>query len=98
MRLLGRAIQNPYEVWQVPMNLSGKSYVTLRFIRLFRGEGGEHMEGYSAFNWIGMRYWSGATVFKAGDPKIAGSGIAYLEEQRNGVLLFREGGGGVLQK
>lgn len=98
MRLLGRVIQNPYEVWQVPMNLSGKSYVTLRFIRLFRGEGGEHMEGYSAFNWIGMRYWSGATVFKAGDPKIAESGIAYLEEQRNGILLFREGGGGVLQK
>ena len=56
------------------------------------------MEGYSAFNWIGMRYWSGATVFKAGDPKIAESGIAYLEEQRNGILLFREGGGGVLQK
>ena len=98
MRLLARAIQNPYEVWQVPMKLSGKPYVTLRFIRLFKGEGSEHVEGYSAFNWFGMRYWSGATVFKAGKPKIAESGILYLEEQRNGVLLFREGGGGVLQK
>lgn len=98
MRLLARAIQNPYEVWQVPMRLSGKPYITLRFIRLFRGKDGEHVEGYSAFNWIGMRYWSGATVFKAGKPKIAESGILYLEEQRNGVLLFREGGGGVLQK
>lgn len=98
MRLLARAIQNPYEVWQVPMNLSGKPYITLRFIRLFRGEEGEHVEGYSAFNWIGMRYWSGATVFKAGKAHIPESGLLYLEEQRNGILLFREGGGGVLQK
>lgn len=95
MRLLARVIQHPYEVWQVPMKLSGKPYVTLRFIRLFRQENGE-FGGYSAFNWIGGRYWSGATVFKAKDT--LEKAATYLEQQRNGVLLFREGGGGVLQK
>ena len=95
MRLLARVIQHPYEVWQVPMKLSGKPYVTLRFIRLFRQENGE-FGGYSAFNWIGGRYWSGATVFKAKDT--LEKAATYLEQQRNGILLFREGGGGVLQK
>ena len=95
MRLLARVIQHPYEVWQVPMKLSGKPYVTLRFIRLFRQENGE-FGGYSAFTWIGGRYWSGATVFKAKDT--LEKAATYLEQQRNGILLFREGGGGVLQK
>ena len=95
MRLLARVIQHPYEGWQVPMKLSGKPYVTLRFIRLFRQENGE-FGGYSAFNWIGGRYWSGATVFKAKDT--LEKAATYLEQQRNGILLFREGGGGVLQK
>ena len=95
MRLLARVIQHPYEVWQVPMKLSGKPYVTLRFIRLFRQENGE-FGGYSAFNWIGGRYWSGATVFKAKDT--LEKAATYLEQQRNGILLFRDGGGGVLQK
>ena len=95
MRLLARVIQHPYEVWQVPMKQSGKPYVTLRFIRLFRQENGE-FGGYSAFNWIGGRYWSGATVFKAKDT--LEKAATYLEQQRNGILLFREGGGGVLQK
>ncbi|MDR3812713.1 MAG: phage minor head protein [Bilophila sp.] len=96
MRLMAQVIKNPYEVWQVPMKLSGKPYVTLRFLRLFREEGGEGLGGYSAFNWIGGRYWSGATVFKA--KKHFEASVNYLEQQRNGVLLFREGGGGVLQK
>lgn len=96
MRLLARTIKNPYEVWQVPMKLSGKPYVTLRFIRLLRTEDDATFGGYSAFNWIGGRYWSGATVFKAKDT--LEKAATYLEQQRNGVLLFREGGGGVLQK
>ena len=44
----------------------------------------------------GGRYWSGATVFKA--KKHFEASVTYLEQQRNGILLFREGGGGVLQK
>ena len=96
MRLLARTIKNPYEVWQVPMKLSGKPYVTLRFIRLFRTEGDETFGGYSAFNWIGGRYWSGATVFKA--KATLEKAATYLEQQRNGILLFREGGGGVLSR
>lgn len=96
MRLLARTIKNPYEVWQVPMKLSGTPYVTLRFIRLFRTEGDETFGGYSAFNWIGGRYWSGATVFKA--KATLEKAATYLEQQRNGILLFREGGGGVLSR
>ncbi|WP_288711624.1 phage minor head protein [uncultured Bilophila sp.] len=96
MRLMAQSIKNPYEVWQVPMRLSGKVHITLRFLRLFKGEDGG-FGGYSAFNWIGGgRYWSGATTFKAkNDFQRAAE---YLEQQRNGILLFREGGGGVLQK
>ncbi len=96
MRLMAQAIKNPYEVWQVPMKLSGKIHITLRFLRLFRGDDGG-FGGYSAFNWIGSgRYWSGATVFKAKNDFQRAS--EYLEQQRNGLLLFREGGGGLLQK
>ena len=96
MRLMAQSIKNPYEVWQVPMRLSGKVHITLRFLRLFKGEDGG-FGGYSAFNWIGGgRFWSGATTFKAkNDFQRAAE---YLEQQRNGILLFREGGGGVLQK
>lgn len=96
MRLLASTIKSPYEVWQVPMKLSGKRYISLRFIRLFRIEDDATFGGYSAFNWIGGRYWSGATVFKAKNN--LKNAAAYLERQRNGILLFREGGGGVLQK
>ena len=95
MRLMAQAIKTPYEVWQVPMKLSGKVHITLRFLRLFKGEDGG-FGGYSAFNLIGGgRYWSGATVFKAKNSFERAAD--YLEQQRNGILLFREGGGGVLE-
>lgn len=97
MRLMAQVIKNPYEIWQVPMKLSGKKCVSLRFLRLFKEEDSETIGGFSAFNWInGGRYWSGATVFKPqGTPSET---VDYVERQRNGILLFREGGGGVLQE
>lgn len=94
MRLLARAIQNPFEVWWTPIDVvkPGKpvrSYFALRLIRLFREPGGKGIGGYASFTQIGQE-WYGATAFA---PRAGRSGQAmleYLERQRGGVLVHRE--------
>lgn len=90
MKILAQVIKNPYEVWRVPVLLSGKFTDTIRFIRVFDLEN-EPFGGFSVFNLIHAgRYWSGSTVFS---PK----NVNYLEKQRKGILLYRENGKGFMQ-
>ena len=89
VKLLARTIMKPYEVWRVPSEVSGKATASLRLIRVFSGKDGE-IGGYVAFNLVGGRGWSATTAFT---PKVGGSEqemLAYLEKQRQGVLLYRE--------
>lgn len=92
LRLLARTIRDPFEIWQVPAELSGRRVTVLRLLRLFRstGRGGERIGGFAVFNLVHGRHWAGATTFapKAGDPSRM---LDYLERQRQGVLLYREG-------
>lgn len=90
MKVLAQVIQNPYEIWRVPVNISGKSSDNLRFIRVFDLDD-VPFGGFSVFNlYHSGRYWSGSTVF-------APNKIDYLERQRQGTLLYREDGQGFLQ-
>lgn len=95
MKVLAQVIQNPYEIWRVPVQISTKKTESMRFIRVF-DLNGVPFGGYSVFNFIkSARFWSGATVFMPyGLPHET---IEYLEEQRQGVLLYREDGKGFLQ-
>ncbi len=90
MKVLAQVIKNPYEVWRVPVQLSGKFTESIRLIRVF-DLNDMPFGGFSVFNLIHSgRYWSGATIFS---PKT----IDYLERQRQGILLYREDGKGFLQ-
>ncbi|SHI60651.1 PBECR2 nuclease fold domain-containing protein [Halodesulfovibrio aestuarii] len=88
LRLLARTIKNPFEVWQVPSELTGKPVHVLRTLRVFTGENGR-IGGFGVFNLVNGRKWVGATTFtpKLGNEK---GMLKYLEKQRQGVLLYRE--------
>ena len=87
MRLLARTIRNPYEIWQVPATLSGRTVSTLRLIRLFAGEGQE-LGGFGVFSLAGNA-WQGSTMFNPGKGN-AKAMLEYLERQRVGTLIYRE--------
>lgn len=89
VKLLAHTIQNPFEIWSVPVEVSGKRLPALRLIRLFMDESGERIGGYVAFNLIKGRQWHAATAFS---PKVGNEAamLKYLEKQRVGVLIFRE--------
>ncbi|NDY56327.1 phage head morphogenesis protein [Desulfovibrio sulfodismutans] len=89
VKLLARTIQSPYEIWSVPVELSGKPTATLRLIRRFDVADTE-MAGFAVFNLTRSRLWTAATAFV---PK-AGAAMAtlwrYLDGQRVGTLVYRE--------
>lgn len=90
LRLLARAIKNPYEIWQdIVVGKNGKSRTVLRFIRLFQGEE-KKVGGFSVFSLYNGKYWSGSTVFPPNVDRKEEAMFAYLEKQRTGVLLWRE--------
>ncbi|EHJ46344.1 phage head morphogenesis protein, SPP1 gp7 family [Solidesulfovibrio carbinoliphilus subsp. oakridgensis] len=90
VRLLAQTILNPYEVWQVPAEVSGKPMDTLRLLRLFSLDG-KRIGGFSVFNLVRGRQWQAATAFT---PKATAASEArmleYLEAQRVGILAYRE--------
>lgn len=88
LKLLARTIRNPYEIWQVPVEISGKTATTLRLIRLFAGED-KKIGGFGVFSLIG-RAWLGSTLFNPMGEN-ARRMVEYLERQRVGTLLYREG-------
>lgn len=89
VRLLARTIKKPFEIWNVPVEVSGKRLPALRLIRLFQAESGDRISGYVAFNLINGRKWQAATAFT---PKVGNeaSMLKYLEKQRVGTLVYRE--------
>lgn len=88
LKVLARTIKNPFEVWQVPSELTGKPVHVLRTLRVFSGENGR-IGGFGVFNLVNGRKWVGATTFT---PKINNEKamFKYLEKQREGILLYRE--------
>lgn len=88
VRLLARTIINPYEIWLVPAEVSGRKLSVLRALRLFAAADG-NLGGFAVWNLVGARRWQQATAFT---PKLGSSSqmISYLERQREGVLVFRE--------
>ena len=88
LKLLARTIKNPFEIWLVPVSLSGKSRAVLRLIRLFADEK-QQVGGFGVFSVAG-REWHGNTLF---NPKGQNAALMleYLEKQRVGTLLYREG-------
>lgn len=90
MKILAQVIKNPYEIWRVPVTISGKQSETIRFIRVF-DLNGIPFGGFLVFNLVHSgRYWTAATVFRPNT-------IDYLERQRQGTLLYREDGQGFMQ-
>lgn len=99
MRLLARGLIQPDEVWALlepDFKTPGKYRVKRRYIkRWVLDENGQEVHGYSAFEY-GQGTWTGSTVFtphrKRGKERIPEK-IKYLDDQREGVLLYRRGEG-----
>jgi len=91
MRLLARAIQDPYEVWWRPMDhdTTGKMYFTLRMIRLFRMPSTKEVCGFSSFSLFG-RNWTGATAFAPRANRSQKVIYEQAEKERAGILIYRE--------
>lgn len=95
MRLLARSLIQPDEVWALlepDFKTPGKYRVKRRYIkRWVLEENGQEVHGFSAFEY-GQGTWTGSTVFTPYSKK---KGVrapvrdAYLEKQREGVLLYR---------
>ncbi len=84
VRLLARAIQNPYEVWLTPMkdDATGRIVLRKRYIRGFSTGPENKIFGFIAFEY-GADGWTGVTAFP---PET----IEYVDALRNGVLLYKE--------
>lgn len=84
VKLLARTIQNPYEIWLVPMmeNKSGRIVLRRRYIRGFSTGPDNKMTGFTAFEY-GSDGWTGVTAFQPDD-------FEYANKLRNGVLIFKD--------
>ena len=97
MRLLARALTQPDEVWALlepDAARPGKYRVKRRYIKRWRIEEDEQsVHGFSAFEY-GQGIWTGNTAFtpyKTRRGQRVPERDAYLEKQREGVLLYRRG-------
>jgi len=88
VKLLARTIQDPYEAWLVPAEVSGRIHTTINLIRLFGGEPGK-IGGFVVWSLVGDR-WMTATTFMAAPGSKKKKLLNYLERQRVGRLLYRE--------
>jgi SPP1 gp7 family putative phage head morphogenesis protein len=94
VKLLARTIKEPYEIWMVPGEISGRRVTTLRLLRLFR-DGNDNIGGFGVFNLVGGRQWAAATAFTPGMEIRSAERreqviLRYLEKQRLGTLIYRE--------
>ncbi|MGH1460991.1 MAG: PBECR2 nuclease fold domain-containing protein [Neptuniibacter sp.] len=96
MKLLGRALTHPDEIWAIlepDLARPGKYRLKRRYIaRWETEESGQAIHGFSAFE-FGQGLWTGNTIFTP-YRKQQGERVpnrdAYLEKQREGVLLYRK--------
>ncbi|GAB7082294.1 phage minor head protein [Megalodesulfovibrio paquesii] len=89
MKLLARTILDPFEVWQAPVEVTGRGMEALHFLRLYQDERGD-IGGFAAFSLFNHRQWTGSTVFA---PAVGGEGEAILEAmeaRRQGLLIYRQ--------
>ncbi len=82
MKLLARAIQNPFEIWLTPMrSKDGRIVLRRRYIAPFARGPEEKHTGLAIFDY-GKYGWSGVTTF-------APDSLKYGDKLRNGVLLYK---------
>lgn len=86
MRPLAWTIQNPYEVWLTPTEISNNPYLTIRMLRIFELNG--EIGGFCVFS-LTTKGWQASTAFM---PKLDNKKamFEYIEKQRKGFLLYRE--------
>lgn len=96
VKLLARAIREPDEIWgllEPDFTRPGKYRLKRRYIARWElSESGQPVQGFSAFE-FSQRLWTGNTVFtpvkRRGKYKIPARD-AYLDKQREGILLYRK--------
>lgn len=101
VRLLARTIISPYEIWWQTIRAidakgapTGRIREKISLLRLFAGVDGK-IGGFAVFDLIDGRQWRGTTIFTPGANKKTQATrddyiLRYLEDQRAGVLLYRE--------
>ena len=88
IKLLARTILNPFEVWHVPADLVGRRIDMIRAIRLFQ-DGSGQIGGFAVWEMVTGRAWREVTSFTP-EPNAPPKMLRYLENQRQGTLIFRE--------
>jgi SPP1 gp7 family putative phage head morphogenesis protein len=88
MALLARTIKEPDEVWLNWQEFNGQYWLKRRYVKAYEFvENGKTMFGLGVFEW-GKDGWSGSTVFKTQVERSHASQLKYINEQRDGLLLY----------
>ena len=95
VRLLARALKDPDEIWSLlepDFSRPGKYRLKRRYIAHWQmEEDGQMVNGFSAFEY-GQGVWTGNTIFvplKKKGKKLVPFREAYMDRQREGVLLYK---------
>ena len=89
MALLARAIKEPDEVWLNWQEFNGQYWLKRRYVKAYEFvENGKTMFGLGVFEW-GKDGWVGSTVFSSKINRSHESQLKYINEQRDGLLLYR---------
>ena len=89
VRLLARTILNPYEVWMVPAEVSGRKLTVLRTLRLFADKEG-HLEGFAVWNLVGGKLWQGDIFLAQKLENSARASEFYLENHRVVSIIYKD--------
>jgi hypothetical protein len=91
LHLVGDMILHPYEIWLTPQKSesSGRIRLTKRYLSLWKTPDKQRIGGFAVFEVVGGCF-QGITAFEP----LKSNGkfdLAYLERQRQGVLLYGKG-------
>ncbi|AGW12830.1 putative phage head morphogenesis protein, SPP1 gp7 family [Megalodesulfovibrio gigas DSM 1382 = ATCC 19364] len=87
MKLLARTILDPFEVWQAPVEVTGRGMEALHFVRLF---GEERVGGFAVFSLLDMRRWVGSTAYTPNLGEGREAILEAMEARRQGLLIYRQ--------
>lgn len=94
MVLLAQTFKDPDEVWLNWQESNGAFHLKRRYIKSYElVESGRVMYGLGVFEY-GKDGWTGSTIFNSKVERSAVSQLKYIDEQRDGLLVYRVGSGG----
>ena len=89
LKQLAQTVKNPDEVWLNWQEVNGEYLLKRRYIKAYEYlQDGKVMFGLGVFE-LGQDGWTGSTVFPSKLDRSYASQLKYINEQREGLMLYR---------